>query len=72
MCIRDRLGVNLDVIQSFQENETGLKECKQAIEDAKDSYIQLVPTMTFSNDLRIMGLQSGEVLKRYLIRASRM
>ena len=70
--IAKELGVNLDVIQSFQENETGLKECKQAIEDAKDSYIQLVPTMTFSNDLRIMGLQSGEVLKRYLIRASRM
>jgi len=65
-------GVKPDVIQSFQENENGLKECQQSIEDAKDSFIQLVPTMAFANDLRIIGLQSGEVLKRYLIRASRM
>lgn len=56
----------------FSEPSYGLDSCQQAITDAKNNNIHLVPTITFMEDLRIMGLQNYDVLKRYLIRAANL
>ena len=66
------LGVEKASIELFDNKEQGKEDCLAAIETAKDSYVQLVPTISFTDDLRIMGLQSPEVLKRYLMRATRL
>jgi predicted DsbA family dithiol-disulfide isomerase len=65
-------GIEPASIDLFENKEEGKNDCLAAIEEAKDSYVQLVPTIAFSQDLRIMGLQSPEVLKRYLQRATNL
>lgn len=65
-------GVDKTSIDLFENKSEGKEDCLAAIEEAKNAYVQLVPTIGFSNDLRIMGLQSPEVLKRYLQRAAKL
>lgn len=66
------LGVATATINLFENKEEGKTDCLQAIDDARHSHVQLVPTIAFSKELKIMGLQSPDVLKRYIQRAANM
>lgn len=65
-------GINDSVINAFSLSEEGRQDCLDSIAEARDDYINLVPTLEINPSLRLLGLQSTDVWNNYLRRAARM
>ena len=65
-----QVGVSEEVLQQFQYSDAGLQDCENYIQSARDNFIQLVPTLKLDGRFTVLGLQSDEVLEKYIRRAA--
>ncbi len=63
-------GVPSAIIEQFKSTEAGLAACENYIQDAKDNFVNLVPTLKLNHKFTVLGLQSADVLEKYIRRAA--
>ena len=64
--------VSAKIISSFETTDEGTKEIEALIQTYREEFITVVPYMKINRMIAIPGLQSIEVLEKYLRRAARM
>lgn len=63
-------GVSNTVIEQFTTTDAGLAACQHYIESAKEDFVNLVPTLKLNHRFKVLGLQSPDVLEKYIRRAA--
>ena len=65
-------GISEKIISEFETSNKGTAEIETQIQTYKEEFITVVPYMKINKMIAIPGLQSIEVLEKYLRRAARM
>ena len=63
--------IDASIIQSFEMSDAGEKEVIQSIQQSKEEFISVVPSIILNDQFLIPGLQSMEVWENYILRAAK-
>jgi len=66
------IGVKETVLQNFMESDAGQAGVQAAILESKETFINIVPSIKLDHQFLITGLQSAEVLEKYIHRAAKL
>ncbi|MFK8007151.1 MAG: DsbA family oxidoreductase [Saprospiraceae bacterium] len=66
------VGVNKNILKKFSSTDEGKIEVHLEIQQAKEAFISVVPSFRLDQKFLIPGLQSVEVLEKYILRAARI
>jgi len=65
-----KLGVNKEVLGRFEFTDQGLETCQAFIQEAKEEFINIVPSLRLDHQFLIAGLQDIDVWEKYIRRAA--
>lgn len=65
-----KLGVNKEILGRFEFTDEGLETCQAFIKQAKDDFINIVPSLRLDHQFLIPGLQEIDVWEKYIRRAA--
>lgn len=66
------VGISKETCGQFRDSNEGEKAVHLAIAESKEEFINIVPSMKLDHKFLISGLQSAEVLEKYIQRAARL
>lgn len=66
------LQIDKNIIVAFENSTKGAKEVEQSIQESKEEFISVVPSLRLNNQFMIPGLQSIEVWEKYIRRAAKI
>jgi predicted DsbA family dithiol-disulfide isomerase len=70
MDIGNRLNIENEIFNQFSDSELGLDMVKKEIDNAKQNFVTVVPTLLIDQKLTMSGLQEDILWKRYFKKAA--